>query len=220
MSTLLNWRHAIVITVGYFAGAAAFRWLPAGPTFEGNPHFWTAPIARPFLAFLLPSTAAVIYVLIRHIWARDLVRDREERFEPTYDAILFAVVAFVVIIHLLVLATLTGLVPPGRASLVRATAIILGLMVARVGNLLPRTRPNLAFGFRTAHTLADRGLWMHIHRTAGHVVVAWGLLFAVCGAFFDKDVIGPVVAAATASALSVLIVSFYRYQPSPVGRTL
>jgi uncharacterized protein YhhL (DUF1145 family) len=204
-------RHLIAIAAGYLAGIAAYAWLPAGPSFAGNPHFWTSPIARPFLAFLLPTTAALIYVLIRRVWARDLVRDREEPFEPTYDSILFTVVAFVIAIHLMVLATLTGALPAWRTSLVRATIILFGLVVARVGNLLPRTRPNLAFGFRTAHTLADRRLWMQIHRTAGYVAVGMGLVFVIGGAFLTKQAMGPVTGIATATALIVFVISFYRY---------
>lgn len=51
---------------------------------------------------------------------------------------------------------------------------LLGLPLIGIGNLLPRTRPNLAIGIPATGTLADRELWTRIHRTAGYLVVALG----------------------------------------------
>ena len=79
MARLPSPRFLIVVAAGYVAGIAAYSRLPA--------------FHRPWIAFLLPTTAAVIYVLIRRVWERDLVRDRDETFEAGYEAIVFAVVA-------------------------------------------------------------------------------------------------------------------------------
>ena len=93
----------------------------------------------------------------------------------------------------------------------RATIVLVGLLMARVGNLLPRTRPNLAFGIRTPRTLANRGLWMQTHRTAGYVAVALGTLFVVSGAFFSKHAIESVMGPAVLGAAALLVVSHFRY---------
>jgi uncharacterized membrane protein len=55
-----------------------------------------------------------------------------------------------------------------------------------VGNLLPRTRPNLALGIRTARTLSDRRLWMLTHRVGGYVVVAVGIATTFSGLFLAR----------------------------------
>jgi uncharacterized membrane protein len=145
------------------------------------------------------------------VWERDLIRDRDETFESSCEAILFAVVLFVIAIHLMVLAALTGALPAQRAWLVRATIVLVGLLVARVGNLLPRTRPNLALGIRTPRTLANRGLWMQTHRAAGYVAVALGTLFVVSGAFLSKHTIESVMGPAVLCAAALLVVSHFKY---------
>jgi uncharacterized membrane protein len=48
-----------------------------------------------------------------------------------------------------------------------------------IGNLLPRTRPNLAIGIRTARTLSDRALWIRTHRSLGYLVTALGVVIVV-----------------------------------------
>jgi uncharacterized membrane protein len=51
---------------------------------------------------------------------------------------------------------------------------MLGITMISVGNLLPRTRPNLAIGVRTQRTLTDRAYWLKTHRRVGYLVVACG----------------------------------------------
>jgi len=48
-----------------------------------------------------------------------------------------------------------------------------------IGNLLPRTRPNLAIGIRTEHTLSNRSFWIRIHRSAGYIVVGAGAMIVL-----------------------------------------
>ena len=59
-----------------------------------------------------------------------------------------------------------------------------------VGNLLPRTRPNLAIGIRTKRTLSDRACWMRTHRDAGYLVVACGFVLVLSAIAVPKPV-GP-----------------------------
>jgi immunity protein, SdpI family len=201
-ATLASRRFLIVVAAAYVTSIAAYPNLP-GP----------APgVARPLIAFLLPTTAALTYLLVRRVWERDLIRDRDETFEPSYEAIVFAVVLFIVAIHLLVLAALTGALPTQRVWLMRATIVLVGLLVARVGNLLPRTRPNLALGIRTPRTLANRGLWMQTHRIAGYVAVALGMVFIVSGVFLSKRAIESVMGPAVLTAAALLLVSHYKYR--------
>jgi hypothetical protein len=194
-------RFLVVVAAAYVAGIAAYPYLP-GP----------APgVARPLIAFLLPTTGALTYLLVRRVWERDPFRDRDEAFAPSYEAIVFAIVLFIVAIHLLVLAALTGALPVPRAWLMRATIVLVGLLVVRIGNLLPRTRPNLALGIRTPRTITDRRFWMQIHRIAGYVAVCLGVLFVVSGAFLSKQAMESVMGPAVLSAAVLLLVSHYRY---------
>ena len=192
-----RYRYSFVVATGFVASAVAYRSLP-GPY-------------QLSIALTLPTTAALIYALLRVVWARDPIRDGDDTFEPTYHAILFAVGAFIIAVHLMVVAALTDVLPAQRAWFLRATIVLLGVMVVRIGNLLPRTRPNLAFGIRTSRTLANRGLWMQTHRMAGYVAVGLGAAFVVSGAFLSRPTMELVIGLAVPGAIALVVVSHYKY---------
>jgi hypothetical protein len=201
MTGLANRRFLIVVGAAYLASIATYPSLP-GP----------APgVARPLIAFLLPTTAAAIYILARRVWLRDPVRDGDEAFEPTYDAIFFSVVLFIVVLHLLVIGMLTGVLPAHRTGLLRGTMVLFGLLMLRIGNLLPRTRPNLAFGIRTPRTLTNREFWMRLHRVAGYVTVVLGSVVVLSGAFLSHQRMDNVLGPATLAAAAVLVISYKKY---------
>ena len=192
-----SYRYFIVVATGFIASALAYSSLP-----------------RPYqvwVALTLPITAALIHVLLRIVWSRDPVRDGDDTFAPTYDAIIFAVGVFIIAIHLMVIAALVGALPAAPTSLTRGTIVIFGLLIVRIGNLLPRTRPNLAFGIRTTRTLADRRFWMQMHRMAGYVAVGFGVVLVVSGAFLSRPRMDTVLGTAVLVAAAVLAVSYARY---------
>ena len=59
--------------------------------------------------------------------------------------------------------------------------VMLGLTIVAIGNLLPRTRPNVVFGVRTTRTLSNAQLWQQVHRVGGYVTVGLGVIIAVAG---------------------------------------
>src|SRR5262249_42215168 len=71
-----------------------------------------------------------------------------------YDAIMLRFTAFVVGVHGAVLLAVLGLLS-GRGWATVLVPLMLGLTVVSIGNLLPRTRPNLAIGIRTHLTLVE-----------------------------------------------------------------
>lgn len=160
-------RHFIVIGIGYILGAAVFSRLPH-------------QIPRPMVAFLLPTAALVTFALLRQLGARDLSEDRSRDFLLTYEAIMFRFVLFLTGVHATILAGLLGFLS-GREWAARIVPMLLGAFLIGVGNLLPRTRPNLAIGISTSGTRSDRALWMRTHRVAGYLVVALGLVILLAG---------------------------------------
>lgn len=52
----------------------------------------------------------------------------------------------------------------------------IGLMLAGMGNVLPKLRSNFFFGIRTPWTLADEQVWARTHRFGGAAFVASGVL--------------------------------------------
>ena len=170
-----RWTCVLVI-VGYALGAAALAWglLPDVPPSwapAGRGPLW---LGAPMVAFLLPTTMAVTDLLLRGLAVRSPTGETNGAdLLAIYDAIMLRVCAFVIGVHAMVLMAMLQLLG-GRAWAARIVPLMLGVALISIGNLLPRTRPNLAIGIRTRRTLADRALWARIHRSVGYIAVACG----------------------------------------------
>ncbi|HEY3159288.1 MAG TPA: DoxX family protein [Vicinamibacterales bacterium] len=153
------------------------------------------------VAFTLPAAAAVIYMSLRPLWAGH--RAAAGELEWTYRGIARRAVLFVLALQALIVLNLLG---AGwlRPIAPRAVVVLFGLFLATIGNALPRTRPNLLFGIRTARTLDDRQLWIRLHRTAGYVAVTAGAAIATAAALVSKDVIAWVVSASALGGGAIL----------------
>jgi putative oxidoreductase len=148
-------------------------------------------LATALIAFTLPTAAVVIYMSLRPLWVDALHAD-SLGLERTYRAIAIRTVLFVLGLQALIMVNISA-VEWLRPLAPRAVVVLFGLFVAAIGDALPRTRPNYLFGIRTARTLADRQLWMRLHRIAGYFAVGAGIATAISGVFFSKDVIAWVV---------------------------
>jgi len=159
------------------------------------------------IAFALPATAAVIYMTFRPLW-RNATGPSE--VGATYKAITLHAVLFVLVLYALALAALAD-VPGIRPIAPRAVAVLGGLFFVGVGNLLPRTRPNLLIGIRTTRTLEDREFWARIHRTCGYLAVGFGIIVALASAFLSRDGIQTAISTAAVACVIVFAVSYWIY---------
>ena len=102
------------------------------------------------------------------------------------------------------LAVLFALTSQLQVNVVRVVAhgvpLMLGLTLVVIGNLLPRLRPNLVIGIRTARTLSDRSAWARANRTAGYATVVAGSSLLIAGMLPSL----PVIAFATIAALGII----------------
>jgi uncharacterized membrane protein len=199
-------RAFTVLAIGYLAGLIAYPKLP-GPFLDQR------PTARLLVAFTLPTTALVIYTLFRSLWRHDRVRSGNGAFESTYHAIVLRVLLFVLALHLLVMIELTDTMnaPGVRLSAGRAVVVLLGVVLVAIGNLLPRTRPNVAVGVRTARTLTNTLLWQHVHRASGYATVGLGAVIAVTGLVLTHEALGAVIGAAALCAAMTVFVTYHKY---------
>lgn len=167
-------------------------------------------LTPPLVAFALPTAAAVTYLILRRLWAEATAGDViDTESETAHRAIAVRVVLFIMALHLLVLLNLSG-VQWIRAWGPRLVIVLFGGVFIAIGNLLPRTRPNLAVGIRTARTLSDRDLWIRLHRTCGYVAVALGSVIAVSGLFLSDPALGLVVGAAALGSIATLAATYRR----------
>ena len=194
-------RSLAVIALGFVAGLAAYPRFPSGflPAF-----YW------PVIAIFLPVTAAAILFSLQSLWNRDWLRDRDPESQATYGAIIFRLVLFIISLHGVLIAVLLGMFD-GTNWAPRFVVVLFGLLVMSLGNLLPRTRPNLELGIRTRKTLTNRALWIRTHRTAGQLGVALGALIVLSGIWFSRATIPAVVGPASLAAAAALFLSYRWY---------
>jgi immunity protein, SdpI family len=199
-------RAIAVVVAGFAAGLVAYPNLP-GPFLDDQPS------ARILVAFTLPTTALVIYALFRSLWRHDRVRTGNSAFESTYNAIVFFALLFIVALHVLVMIELTRAIEaaPVRMSAGRAVVVMFGITLVAIGNLLPRTRPNVAVGVRTTRTLGNARLWQQVHRAGGYATVGLGFFIVVAGLLLTHRSLGAIVSAAAFIAAATVLVSYRRY---------
>lgn len=184
--------QSLVIFTGYVLGAFALYWglpeqVPPSWTVPGRGIFW---LGAPMVAFLLPTAAAVTDVLLRGLCVRHPIDEPSSRNAlATYDAVMLRFIIFVMGVHATVLLALLGLLS-GRTWAAEIVPLMLGFTMMGIGNLLPKTRPNLAIGIRTRVTLSDRALWMRVHRWAGYLMVGCGAVI-VLSAIAVPGPVGP-----------------------------
>ena len=199
-------RAIAVLAVGYLVGLIAYPYLLGSFLDE-------KVSARVLVAFTLPTTALVIYALFGSLWKHDRIRSGNGAFELTYHAIVLRVLLFILALHVLVMIELTRAMAAVGVPLVsaRAVVVLLGVMLVTVGNLLPRTRPNVAVGVRTTRTLASAQLWQQVHRAGGYASVGLGVVIVITGLVLAHEVLGAVISAAALVAAASVLVSYRRH---------
>ncbi len=169
-------RISIGVTVLIFAiGLAAWTQVPAGREiaihFNGDGHAdgWSrAGIAL----FLVPACAVFCLALQLALPYVDPRGDNLRRSVRAYGTIWLAVMAALVVVQGVVVASALGI-----NILVHGFApAFAGAMFIVVGNVLGKLRWNMTVGIRTPWTIADERVWDQTHRFGGRLFVACGAL--------------------------------------------
>lgn len=173
-------RGAWRLAWGLVAAMAAFglwAWvqLPAGArvathfNLQGQPDDWGSPT---FAFAFPPLLAAGMLALFRGVTRLDPRRDNVAASGKAMAVIAVFVVLILAVAQGAVTATALG----RQVDVGGLVTFGIGLMLAGMGNVLPKLRSNFFFGIRTPWTLSDEQVWARTHRFAGGVFVACGVL--------------------------------------------
>ncbi len=128
-------------------------------------------------AVLMPAIGLGMIGLMAGLPLLGPFRRNFERFRTTYGRICVAIVTALLAFHLI--ALLKGI---GRSIEIGATmSIVVGLLLAVIGNWLGKVRRNLHVGIRTPWTLANDAVWERTHRAGARFMVSVGLVSALAG---------------------------------------
>ena len=75
--------------------------------------------------------------------------------------------------------------------LLRCCYIVSGIVIAIVGIVMPKTKPNRWIGFRLKCTMEDPVLWSQVHRVSGPLWVIGGCLIIINTAFLPIELVIP-----------------------------
>jgi uncharacterized membrane protein len=180
--------------------------LPIQWGLDGRPYMF-APQA---LALLLPPAVAAILTLTFALLPKIMPPQGDlSRSRLPYAIASTGTVAMLFVLHILLIAYAFGAPVNVSAAGVAAT----GVLVAVIGNYLPKTRYNYLLGIRTPWTLADERVWDRTHRFTGVWLMVAGVLALVIGLFAPNSpvllgvAIGAIVAAALAGVVYSALIS-------------
>jgi hypothetical protein len=185
-------RALIGLIVAFTASIVAFPNLP--PDIPPRAGRDGAFIGAPFVAFLLPLAAMVIW------WIVAQVGRRPPRATARTTNAGAATALFLSAFHVTMLIAFIG----NQPWLVRVLGLLVGIFLIATGNDLPRVRPNLAWGVRMRQTLASDSLWRRVHRLAGFIRVAMGVVVCVVALSDSRDLPAAIVLAVCIETVACL----------------
>lgn len=171
-----KWIPFLIIAAAVAASAIVYPNLPPQvPThwdISGHPNGWSS---RFWGAWLTPILLVVIWAFMRVLPKIDPRGANYEKFGGAFEAIIVSIMLFMLGLHVVVLRATLGY----PVAMERVVPIGVGVLLAVIGNLLPRARPNWFIGIRTPWTLSSDRVWEKTHRFGGHIFVAGGILIVL-----------------------------------------
>lgn len=137
---------------------------------DNQPNGWSS---KAFTVFGMP-----LLLLALHWLAMTATRWQHKGLNTRVRALLAAIIPGT---SLLVMGICYGYALGAPLAVDRIVWGFIGLLLAAVGNYLPKTRPNSVAGIRLSCTMCDEQVWRRTHRFVGPVWVVFGLMLAVCG---------------------------------------
>ncbi|MBS0375600.1 MAG: SdpI family protein [Proteobacteria bacterium] len=172
------WLSLLLLALMVAAPLVVYGRLPATV-----PAHWSAAGAvdgyapRALVAFLMPALGVLVFALLLlapRLSPRGFDMDSLSRVYPPLVA---GIVAFQGYVSLQLLRAALG--EPVRMD--QHLLVLVGLLLALVGNYLGKATRNFFFGIRTPWTLADERIWERTHRLAAPLFVAGGALLIAAG---------------------------------------
>ena len=141
---------------------------------DGRPDGWSS--AR-FGALLLPGVMILMSALFAALPNIDPLRKNYAFHGSVYFLLANVIVAFMGVVHLLVLGSALG----WPVDMRRVLPILIGALFVFIGRLLPRIQPNWFMGIRTPWTLSSEQVWRKTHQVGATCFTAAGAGIVVIG---------------------------------------
>ena len=207
-----KWIPLALIVVAVLISIVAYPKLPDQvPThwdLSGDVNGWSS---RLWGAWMLPLIMAVVWLIMRAIPHIDPRGANYAKFEGMYDWLVILVLAFMLLMHAVVIMSATG--RPVSMHTILMPAV--GIFIAMIGLMLPRVHPNWFVGIRTPWTLTSDLSWERTHKIGGVLFVALGLLMIVTTLLAPTTAIWVLVIAAVGITIFLFAYSYRVWKEDP-----
>jgi len=202
---------ALLVAVGAAASLAVAPELPERMVTRWNAAGEPAgTLSKTAGMWLVPGLAAGLLGLFALLPRVDPLRENVAAFRVHYDRFVVVFTAFLVAVHLAVLA-----VNLGYAVDVTTLAVAGGAaLFYYLGTLLPHVEPNWFVGIRTPWTLSDDAVWERTH-ALGARLFTLSAVIAAAGLFFGEYAVYFLVGPALATAAITVVYSYVLYARGP-----
>ena len=204
-----KWIPAVLIALGYLFSAVAYPHLPSEVPIHwdlsGRPDGWAE---RLWGALALPTIMVVNWAIFVAFPRLDPRRENIAKFQSTYDLIMNLGIGLLLLLHVLALGTALG----WAVSLSGMLAVGFGTLLAILGNVLPRARPNWTFGIRTPWTLENRRAWDRTHRVGGALLLLAGVLTIAAGIATPEHALKVMLAALLGASAAAVVYSYFAWR--------
>jgi len=144
---------------------------PTVPThwgISGKPDAWGSPA---FALWFGPCMVAFMMVITLGLPKLSPKQFEIDRFEATYEMLMFVVSLMIASIHVVILMATAG----KSIDITRTMMAVLGVFFAIMGNFMGKVKRNFYMGIRTPWTLASERVWDATHRRAAGLWFFGGL---------------------------------------------
>lgn len=141
--------------------------------------------SRLFAAFGLPAILLVVAILVNFCIKAD---PKHQNIERSKGMTLLGRWLVVILANIVQIVILFYAVVDVNFNMSLGFGVLTGIMIAAIGNYLPKCKQNYTVGIKVPWTLADEENWTKTHRFAGYVWTVCGVLMAI-GAFLPNQYI-------------------------------
>lgn len=200
-----EWPHWVILGALFAASAVVWNRVPAQmPThwnIRGEVDGYGGRLEG---LLLLPMIALGVYLMLLLLPRLDPGRANYASFAGPYAVIRIAMLALMLSIHALVIATALGY----EVNAGRWIPVGVGALFVVLGNVMGKVRPNYFVGIRTPWTLASARSWEKTHRVGGRLFVLAGIALALAAIIGRPEAL---VAVGVLGASSIAGLFYYSY---------
>jgi uncharacterized membrane protein len=201
-----KWYPWLLVGLAFGYSAAMYARLPDQiPTHWDEAGRINGYTARAWGVWLMPVVLLAVAIIVPRLPAIDPRRENYEKFRPSYDLVVNAVMTMIAIMHVAVLGVGAGWPIPME----RLTPLMIGALFVVIGNVMPRARPNWLFGIRTPWTLTNDRVWERTHRLGGLLFVIAGILLAVSAFILPASALPVIIIGVVVAAIVPVVYSYF-----------